>query len=531
MLNKKFYISLSFLSLLSVLVWAEKPDAALDSLDACLNRKHLYDQAKQARIDSLQSLFTLPYQYIDNQRLFDLCNHLYNEYRSYRYDSAYAYAERMYRLACTLGNADQIASAQVKQCFNFLSTGLFKECSDLLQSIDLRECTTSTQADFYQVQARFYYDLADYNNDPASRTAYHQEGNRIIEKALERLPAGSHQRSMAEGLKYMKDGNADQAIRTFRELAASGQCSENDYAIATSSLAYLLDQQGYREEAKACLVQAAMADLRSSTKETTALCNLARMLYEEGDIARATRYVHHALDDAYAFNARQRLLEIGQILPIIEKERMDMLREQNRWAKMFSLSLSVAFVGLAVAIFVSWTQLRRLKKAQAQIQGMNEHLLEANKIKEEYIGDFFSLSSEYIDKIENYQRYVKRRVMDNQHDELIKVPKQFSPLKERENLYARFDQIFLKIFPDFVDNFNALLRPGERICLKEGELLNTDLRIYALIRLGISDNDRIARFLGYSVNTIYTYKTRTKAKARYPDKSFKEQVLAIKPSY
>ena len=116
MLNKKFYISLSFLSLLSVLVWAEKPDAALDSLDACLNRKHLYDQAKQARIDSLQSLFTLPYQYIDNQRLFDLCNHLYNEYRSYRYDSAYAYAERMYRLACTLGNADQIASAQVKQC-------------------------------------------------------------------------------------------------------------------------------------------------------------------------------------------------------------------------------------------------------------------------------------------------------------------------------------------------------------------------------------------------------------------------------
>ena len=456
---------------------------------------------------------------------------LYDEYRSYKYDSAYVYAERMYNQACLLRDTDKIVLSQIKKGFNYLSAGLFKECSDMFLSVDPKGCSTATLADYYQVKARLYYDLADYNNDPVFREAYHREGNRIIEKAIQLLPEGSRQWGMAEGLKYMKSGDWEQAVRSFESVIGSGQCKGNNYAIATSSLAYVLGLQGRREEAKAYLIQAAITDLQTSTKETVALRNLAQMLYEEGDIMRATRYVHHALDDAYFFNARHRLLEIGQILPIIEKERMEILRRQKAWAEAFGLGISVAFVVLAVAIFVIWKQLCRLKVAQEQIQRMNEHLLEANKIKEEYIGDFFSLSSEYIDKIEGYQQYVKRRAMDKQYDELVKIPKHLNPLKERENLYARFDRIFLKIFPDFVDNFNALLRPDERICLKEGELLNTDLRIYALIRLGINDNDRIARFLGYSVNTIYTYKTRTKAKARYSEQKFKEQVLAIKPSY
>jgi DNA-binding NarL/FixJ family response regulator len=80
-------------------------------------------------------------------------------------------------------------------------------------------------------------------------------------------------------------------------------------------------------------------------------------------------------------------------------------------------------------------------------------------------------------------------------------------------LYFSFDKVFLKLFPDFVTFFNSLFDERDRIVLKEGQLLNTELRIFALIRMGISDTEKIAKILNYSVNTIYAYKTRVKSKS------------------
>jgi DNA-binding NarL/FixJ family response regulator len=154
--------------------------------------------------------------------------------------------------------------------------------------------------------------------------------------------------------------------------------------------------------------------------------------------------------------------------------------------------------------------------------------MEANKIKEEYIGYFFSQSSEFIDKIEALQKWVKKKVLARQYEDLNTIHKNPDAQQEREALYIRFDQIFLKLFPDFVNEFNELLKPGEQIQLKKGELLTTDLRIYALMRLGIRDNEQIAQFLGYSVNTIYTYKTKIKNKAKTSNEEFKEKIMEIK---
>jgi hypothetical protein len=154
--------------------------------------------------------------------------------------------------------------------------------------------------------------------------------------------------------------------------------------------------------------------------------------------------------------------------------------------------------------------------------------MEANKIKDEYIGYFFSLHAEFLEKIENFQKIVKRKANAKQYDDIQNISKELNIQKEREALYSRFDQIFLKLFPNFVNEFNRLLKPEEQIQLKKGEEMNTDLRIYALIRLGINENEKIAQFLGYSVNTIYTYKTKIKNKALVPSVEFKQKVMEIK---
>ncbi|NJK87306.1 MAG: hypothetical protein HC906_16315 [Bacteroidales bacterium] len=171
---------------------------------------------------------------------------------------------------------------------------------------------------------------------------------------------------------------------------------------------------------------------------------------------------------------------------------------------------------------------RRLYIARLTIRKSNDKLIEANKIKDEYIADFFSQNSEYIEKIENLQKWVNRMMVTKQYEALRKIPQHINIQQEREILFERFDKIFLKLFPNFVEEFNSLLKDEDRIEVKENQLLNTDLRIYALIRLGIHENEKIASFLNYSVNTIYTYKTKIKSKAKSSTDEFKQKVMEIK---
>ena len=192
---------------------------------------------------------------------------------------------------------------------------------------------------------------------------------------------------------------------------------------------------------------------------------------------------------------------------------MNVIKEQRDRIMVFTVFISVLLVALIVALVIIWISFKRLNAARLTIQESNEKLMEANKIKDEYIAWFFNQNSEYIEKIERLQKWVKRKVAAKQFEGLKKLSQNLSVEKERMALYERFDQIFLKLFPNFMEEFNDLLKPDERIGLNDGQLMNTDLRIYALIRLGINDNEKIASFLNYSVNTIYTYKTKIKGKA------------------
>ena len=169
-----------------------------------------------------------------------------------------------------------------------------------------------------------------------------------------------------------------------------------------------------------------------------------------------------------------------------------------------------------------------LSQANEQLNSNNEELSRFNTLKEQYIAQFFNICSGYIDKIGDYQKSLYRLAMNKKQDELVKKLKSTAIIDdELEELYHHFDTIFLRLYPTFVDDMNALLREEERITLKPGVLLNKELRIFALLRLGFTDSEQIANFLHCSVSTIYNYKTKMRNKAKDDIDNFDEQVMQI----
>jgi tetratricopeptide (TPR) repeat protein len=334
----------------------------LDSLDYYLTKQKEYDRIKEERINRLkEKIYTMPENPLEKYSLYEK---LFEEYRSYIYDSAYVYVEKLLSISKILNDPEKITSSQVKLGFCYLSSGLFKECFDILSVLDVKHCTGEVRIDYYITKSRLYYDLADYNKSPEFRKKYEQMGNAIIDSAIALLPVESPRFWSSVGLKKMKSDNKREAPDAFMNMINTRNYSDHDLAIATSSIAYLLFLQGEKEKAEEYFIKAAIADIKSSTKEAVALRNLAKLLYEEGNLTRSAEYIRRALDDAYFYNARHRQLEIGYILPIIEGERMNVIQNQKNKIFAFLLLISILLIALIIAFFIIWKQLKRLNQAK-----------------------------------------------------------------------------------------------------------------------------------------------------------------------
>jgi hypothetical protein len=507
----------------------------LKELDDHLAKKQGYFEVKKLRIKQLTSDLASAEKLEQTSRAYDLCNQLIDEYESFSYDSAFKYVQKINSLARKSGNQNKIAQAKIKMGFSLLSSGLFKESFDSLNSIHSSLLPENIRAEYYNVIARTYYDLADYNNDDYFSSLYRKTGTQYLDSAILLLKQNTSDYWAAMGLRRMKVGDLEGSSDAFNYLITKFEIKDHTYAIATSSLGYLYSLMGRTNEAIDMLIRAAIADITSSTKETVALRNLAVHLFEKGDIKRAYSYIKIALTDATEYNARHRKVEVGSVLPIIEGERLSTVERQRKQLLNYSFIMSMLSIMVISFFAIIFFQLRKLNKVKLILQDtnnslreINSHLVEANKIKEEYIGYFFNINSEYIDKIEAFQKTLHRKIVAKQFGDLDNIIKNTDLKKERENLFINFDKIFLKIFPNFVTEFNKLFKPEDQIIPEKGELLNADLRIFALIRLGITDNDKIAKFLNYSVNTIYTYKTKIKNRTIVDRDSFEQKIMEIK---
>lgn len=509
-------------------------DSLLDKLNLTIENAHVYDAERVKQITLLRQAFAagkhLP---IDQQ--YGLCQQLYEQFKVFKYDSAFAYARKLEDLARQMNDTQRINYAGVKLAFVLLSSGMFKEAGEHLLTIDVHSLPDSVRAEYYSLKGRYYYDMSDYSSDNVFAPSYTRQGNIYIDSALMLYKPHSFNYDYSYGLMYQKKQMLDSAKYYYTLTVAHKDLTMHQQAIATSSLGNIYIRMGWADSAIIMMARAATADIMSSTKETTAMFILAELLFKERDVKHASRYIEYAVGDASFYGARLRKVQVSAILPIIEVEKINTVEAQKKLLFVYSAIatlLLLALIWLAVIIFRQYKKLqaaqRVITSAHALQQEINYKLMEANKIKEEYIGYCFQINSSYLDKIKKFKKLADQKLTDNKYAEVRYLVNNIDLKEERDELFRNFDRIFLKIFPNFVTVFNSFFREEDRIKLKDNELLNTDLRIFALIRIGISDNVKIAQILEYSVNTIYTYKTKIKNKAIIPKEEFEERLMDIK---
>jgi hypothetical protein len=510
-----------------------KTDSLFDQLKNELNNKSVYDHQKEVTIQKYKTALNaisknnLPGQY-------SLCTKLYDEYKSYQYDSAYVYAIKMLDISHVMNDKSKEYYSKIKIGFILLSSGMFKETFDKLNGVNVRGLDDSVKIEYYSLMTRAYYDLAGYDNDKTFSSSYNALANHYIDSAIVLSKPDSYDKIYLTGYKKLKNGDYQAASVDFNTLLNHHKLTTHQYAIVASTLSNIYSNTT-RPERTDLLIQATICDIRSSTKETLALFWLAELLYKNGDIKNTYFYLQQALADAEFYGARQRKIQIGTLLPLVASEKMNYIeREKSRFLIYLGSTTALALLVIWISIML-FKQLNKLKikehiidEKNVQLERSNVQLMEGTKIKEEYIGYFFNVISGYILQLEKLKRSIDMKLNVKKYDDIQITIDKINIKKERDTLFYTFDHVFIKIFPNFITEFNALFNKEDQIWPKEHEVLTTDLRIFALIRMGISDTETIANILEYTEKTIYVYKMRIKAKALIPGDQFDHRIMEIK---
>ncbi|RZM19801.1 MAG: tetratricopeptide repeat protein [Pedobacter sp.] len=548
-----FIIFCKFAAIKPVQASPKEIDSLKNVLSQLLIKKPTLDKQKRQYIETLQKQLHANYASL-NQRYTSYQN-LFNAYKSFIHDSAYVYSKKAIATANLLKDQNKINYSKLNLGFVLVSSGMFKEGIDTLKAVKPQYLNPGQQFEYYFFLARSNFDLADFDKIPYYHELYTRKGLTYCDTIITKFPAGSYENQSASGLKLLRSEKYEQAIATYQKLLKSN-ISYRDSAVNFSCLSFLYFRVNKPDLGLSYLIKSAIIDNVHSIKESLALANLSKYLYQHGMVRESFTYIHSAIEDNSLYGAKQRKVEISNILPIIERDMVNDIEHQKRSLLIYASTITVLIILIIYFAYITSKQLKKLRIADQLIINQNNELNiantnllkinnsldtanqsltitnhkldEANMIKEEYIGHFFNVNADYIDKLDRLKRALQKVVAQKQYDELQVIMRRLDTNLERENFYRSFDEVFLNLFPNFINEFNSLFDEEHKTLLSPGQLLNNELRIFALIRLGIEENETIAKILNYSVNTIYTYKTKIKNRSLVPNEEFQEHILHIR---
>ena len=525
---------------------SSRADSLLLKLDQAIKERPIYMEQKELKLVELKRQL---HRQIPDEERFAILGTLLDEYRSFNTDSALHMAEEREQIAIRLGNREYIDNARMNKADVLGMTGMYKEVMDLMRNIHIDRLPVDIHPYYYHIYRTVYGLMADYAVTAYEKKLYTELTDKYRDSLLLINKDNLLIHTLIQSDQYNVRNEYDKAIRLLTDYLALQKDYEHDVAICAYTLSESYRLKGDKEKEKEYLIVSAMADMKTAVREYISLRKLAVLLYQEGDIERAYSYVKICMEDAAACNARLRKLEILEIFPIINdayQQKTEKQQEQMKWAL---VSISLLSLFLLLAIFYVYKQMKKVAAARREVIDANKRLKELNDelhlsnaqlkeanhsiaensyLKEEYIGRYMDQCSVYLEKMDNYRRSLGKIAATGNVEELYKNIKSSKFIEgELKEFYTNFDNTFLQLFPTFVEDFNALLADDEQISLKAGERMNTELRIFALIRLGITDSVKIAQFLRYSVTTIYNYRTKVRNKAAGDRDLLEQEVMTI----
>ena len=514
----------------------------LEDLDKVVANQQIYTNARLRMLDSLKSNLR---KTDDLHKKYAIEKELFAGYQSFVVDSALLYAQKKLSLAQRLNDAEELSYSYLDVAAMLIKGGNYKEANEVLQRLNVRNASLNLRNYYYTVNQDLYTTLQTVSLTANERKLYNEKSS-LYKDSILSLKLDPSVWIVTD--RMMDKHRYKDALQILLKEYPTLNVDDRRMAYVAYSISDIYRLMGNREKEKQYLIVSAIADIKSAVKEYISLRRLATLLYEDGDIERSYLYMKRALEDAIYCNARLRVIEVSDIMPIINKAYEDKTQRERHVTLLALVSISVLSLMLIGLVFLLRRQMKKLSITQRALRDKNaelyqlndvlsktndalsesnDSLSEASRIKDMYIAQFMTECSTYIDKMELYRKQLRKVATTGSKTELLDLLK--SPTfieKEVDAFFATFDATFLSLFPNFVHDFNQLLLPESQVVNKKDKRLNTELRICALIRLGITDNERLAAFLRCSKATIYSYRSRTRLKSLQPD-LFEEQLMNL----
>ena len=526
----------------------------LHSLDSLLEQQDLFVRVKEERIKQLKMQYS---RVKDVKELYAMNRMVYLEYRVYDADSALHYINKNIQLAQQTNNRTWEVVSLLEQSFVLTSSGLLTEALKAVSDIQPEELPQNLRSEYFGRLCTLYSRLRDYSSENSQLSEHYNNLQKAFRDSVYLTATPDELRYWnCRAWLYLGTPEIEPVKQAFEENKQTLSNDSRKYSIATYNLSAIYRSENNESKYLENLILSAMADIRSVNGDIGSLQEIAEYLFKHGEIDRAYNYILYCSQKAMLFHNRVRIVKMSHLQNQIYKAYQEQSRTQQKRLQASLIAVSFLFLVLIGALLFIRKQMRRLKEAylkldstnqklsvnmdalstahqrleevniqlkdlNTQLQEVNDQLRESNYVKEEYIGYVFNICSTYISKLEEFRKNINRKLKVGQIEDVKAITDSSATASnELKEFYQNFDTIFLHLYPDFVGDFNALLLPEERIELKEGELLNTELRIHALIRLGITDSVKIADFLHCSAQTVYNNRLRTRNKSIIPKEDF-----------
>ena len=561
---KTLYLTIVVFVLASFSVKAElsaETEMWLQRLDSVIQQRQVFDAMKSEKLSEMykkKMSLRSPYE------LISFNTQMYDEYKVFDSDSAMSCVEQNLRLAQQLDNKSLIVEWRIKQAFILSATGLLKESLDVLSSLDVSDLPNSIKIAYYWQMVYLYSHFGQYAAGTGQLYDIYVVKERLYTDSIHGIITKDDPQFLWLDTWYrINNEQYDELLDALESKVVLSSLNTRDDAMSAYALAYIYKNKGDEDKFVRSLAMSGIADIRTSNKDVASLQELAEYLIDEGEIIRAYNYISVCLQLTQKYHNRVRAVSISRVYDRIlqsflqrDKEQQEVLKKTNYDMIGVLVMLLVAviiIVNIALRLYKSRIRLhdvnkelkrrrselayanQNLKEANenlvevnAQMKQTNSQLKESNLAKEEYVAYVFAICSNYISKLEEYRKDINRKAKAKMLGEILTMTdKQTMVQEELKEFYRHFDAIFLRLYPTFLDDFNALLAPEERIVPRKGELLNTDLRIYALIRLGITDSVKISEFLHCSPQTIYNSRLKMRNKSKLSNEELVEVLSKI----
>ncbi|MGV8963733.1 MAG: DUF6377 domain-containing protein [Candidatus Saccharimonadaceae bacterium] len=509
--------------------FSENSDSLLNVLDKVILERETYLYNKEAKISGYKQEKKFSK---DTVELININWNIIQEYSSFICDSAEYYTKENLLLAKGVNNEEVQTECLLQLSYFYSLSGLFLQANEIFEQLDYDNLSDNHKARYCWTHIRYFENLIFYTNDSRYSKQYEEQKEAYRDKVLGLLEEGSEEYNKELIHKLQSEGSFTLAEDLLLSIFHDQKPSTHDYAMTAMNLAKFYDLVDNYDLEEYYLLVAAITDIELAVKENEALLSLAVNLYENGDIVRPYKYIKVALDDALFYNARFKNSVIARVQPIIEDAYLQKIYSQQKNLRYYSILTSLFALVLIITLFYLYLQVKAVSKVRKELWIMNKNLLqlnrnldEANTVKEHYIGYFMNQCSVYINKLDKFRKNVKLNIKTGQIINIFKLSGDELE-KNITELHFNFDKAFLALYPNFVIEFNSLLKPGEEYSTELGEL-NNELRIFALIKLGITDVKQIADFLHYSIQTVYNYRSKVKGKAVTKGDQFEKMIIKI----